>query len=59
MRCAESDTPIDPSRAAKLLNIDPGDESPETVAHEIDAAAPDISAEVLSQSQRGLFNSGS
>ncbi len=56
--CAQRDAPIDPARAAKLLDVDPGDQSTETVANELDAAAPDVSAKVFPQGQRGLVDSG-
>ncbi len=55
---AQRDTPIDPPRAAKLLDVDPSDQSTETVADEIDAATPDVSTKVLPQGQRSLVDSG-
>ncbi len=55
---AQRDTPIDPARAAQLLDVDPGDQSTETVANEVDAAAPDVSAKVFPQGQRSLIDSG-
>ena len=58
VRRAQRDTPIDPSRAAKLLYVDPSNQSTETVANEIDAAPPDVSAKVLPQGQRRSVDSG-
>ena len=57
VRRAQRDTPINPSRAAKLLEVDPSDQSTETVANEIDATTPDVFAKVLPQGQGSLIDS--
>ena len=58
MRRTERDTAIDATRAPELLDVDPSNEPPKAVAHEINAAAADVPAEVLTQGKRGLLDPG-
>jgi hypothetical protein len=58
MRRAERDAPIDATRASERLDVDPGDETPEAVADEIDTATADVPPEVLTQSKRGPLDPG-
>ncbi len=58
MRRTQRDTPVDATRAPELLEIDPSDEPPKTVANEINAATADVSPEVLTQGKRGLLDPG-
>ena len=58
MRRAKSDTPIDATRAPKLLDVDASDEPPEAVTNEINAATADVSPEVLTQCKRGSLDPG-
>jgi hypothetical protein len=39
------------------LDVDPSDQSTETVANEIDAATPDVPAKVFPQGERSLVDS--
>ena len=50
------DTPIDATRAPELLDVDPSNEPSEAVANEIDSAATNVCAQVLSQRSRGLLD---
>ena len=56
MRRTQRDTPIDAARTAELLDVDPSDEPPKTVANEIDAATANVSPKVLTQIKRGLLD---
>ena len=58
MRRTKRDAPIDATRAPELLDVDPSDEPPKAVANEINAATADVSPEVLTQSKRGLLDTG-
>ncbi len=56
MRSTQCDTPINSARAAELLDVDSGHQPAETVTHEIDTAATNVSAEVLTQRKRGSLD---
>ena len=56
MRRTKRDTAIDATRAPELLDVDPSNESPKTVANEINAATADVPPEVLTQLKRGLLD---
>ncbi len=58
MRCTKRDTAIDAARAPEFLDVDSSNEPPKAVANEINAAAPDVLPEVLTQCKRGLLDPG-
>ncbi len=58
MRRTERDTPIDATSAPKFLDVDPGNESPEAVADQINTATANVSPEVLTQCKRALLDPG-
>lgn len=58
MRRTKRDTPVDATRAPEFLDVDPSNEPPKAVAHEINAATADVSPEVLTQSECSLLDSG-
>jgi hypothetical protein len=47
VRSTKRDAPIDPARAAELLDVDPSHQATEAVTNEIDAAASDVPTKVL------------
>jgi hypothetical protein len=58
MRRTKRDTSIDATGAPEFLDVDPSNEPPKAVANEINAAAPDVPPEVLTQRKRGLLDPG-
>ncbi len=58
MRGTPCDTSIDAPRTPEILDVDPSDEPPKTVADEIDAATADVPAQVVAQTQCGLLDPG-
>jgi len=58
MRRPKCDTSIDATGAPELLDVDPSDEPPKTVANQVNAATADVPPEVLTQSKRGLLDPG-
>ncbi len=58
MRRTKRDTPIDATRAPECLDVDPSNEPPKAVANKVDAAAADVSTEVLTQRKRRLLDPG-
>ena len=58
MRRSQGDTAIDATRAPEFLDVDPSNEPPKAVANEIDAATANVPPQVLTQSKRGLLDSG-